>query len=408
MVRRRTCPGVDGRKQRFSRYSARKLSKFDGDKSSNSDDDSSLEDISSDEVEVPVTGAISRKKRTVTPEDQNDAKRSRRLPQWEGSEPSESPIEDPVIVDTSIVSDPIASPTSVFQTHETLVSQDRSEEDDSSANKKNERMEMIEQSMIVSEVATKLQEFARKAMKGRGTGRTRRGAFGVVTPPYGASSNAPISSRGLITYDDEYEKAEGVITDGDDSTASEDHSFTDLRATLATQIPRKALKELTVAPVPDSQIVSSITARILGCNNFQSHGALVASSAVASFCMTTASIEDSALCSKILRLISSCDKLSYEFQQYRAALHPLASSGESALLGHESRKNSAVSAQQIWERASSRNDAVRDFKTFAVNCITKLLGKNGGYGFFMPFSHFEAAKLQYTADVWLKSIAWSV
>jgi hypothetical protein len=401
MVRRRTCPGVDGRKQRFSRYSARKLSKFDG---SNSDD-SSLEDISSDEVEVAVTGAISRKKRTVTPDDPSDAKRSRRLPLWDGSgsEPCETPIEDPVIVDTSIVSNPTASPTSVFQTHQTLVSQDRSDNDDSSAKLRNERMEMIEQSMIVSEVATKLQEFARKAMKGHGTGRTRRGGFGVVTPPYGASSNAPISSRGLITYDDEYEKVEGVVTDGDDS--SEDLSFTDPNATLATKIPRKALKELTVAPVPEPQIVSSITARILGCNNFQTHGAVVASSAVASFCMTIAPIEDSALCSKILQLISSCDKLAYEFQQYRGALHPLASSGESALLGHGSRKNSAVSVQQIWERASSRNDAVRDFKTFAVNCITKLLGKNGGYGFFMPFSHLEAAKLQYTADVWLKSIA---
>jgi hypothetical protein len=402
MVRRRTCPGVDGRKQRFSRYSARKLSKFDGDKSSNSDD-SSLGDMSSDEVEVPVTAAISRKKRTVTPDDPRDAKRSRRLPLWDGSEPSESPIEDPVIVDTSIVSNPAASPTSVFQTHQTLVSRDRSDEDDSSANKRNERMEMIEQSMIVSEVATKLQEFARKAMKGHGTGRTRRGGFGVVTPPYGASSNAPISSRGLITYDDEYEKEEGLITDGDDSIGSEDFSSTG--PILATKISRKALKELTVAPVPEPQIVSSITARILGCNNFQSNGALVASSAVASFCMTTAPIEDSALCSKILQLISSCDKLSYEFQQYRAALDPLASSGESALLGHGSRKNSAVSVQQIWERASSRNDAVHDFKTFAVNCITKLLGNNGGYGFFMPFSRFEAAKLQYTADVWLKSIA---
>lgn len=398
MVRRRTCPGVDGRKQRFSRYSARKLS------GSNSDD-SSLEDISSDEVEVPVTGALSRKKRTVTPDDPSDAKRSRRLPLWDGSEPSENPIKDSVIVDTSIVSNPTASPTSVFQTHQTLVSQDRSDDDDSSANKRNERMEMIEQSMIVSEVASKLQEFARKAMKGHGTSRTRRGGFGVVTPPYGASPNAPISSRGLITYDDEYEKEEGVVTDGDDSTESGDLSFTGPNSTLATNIPRKALKELMVAPVPERQIVSSITARILGCNNFQTSGALVASSAVASFCMTTAPIEDSALCSKILQLISSCDKLSYEFQQYRAALRPLASSGESALLGHGSRKNSAVSVQQIWERASSRNDAVRDFKTFAVNCITKLLGKNGGYGFFMPFSHLEAAKLQYTADNWLKSIA---
>lgn len=393
MVRRRTCPGVDGRKQRFSRYSARKLS------GSNSDD-SSLEDISSDEVEVPVTGAISRKKRTVTPDDPSDAKRSRRPPLWDGSEPSESPIEDPVIVDTSIVSNPTALSTSAFQAHQSLVSQNRSDDDDSSAKLRTERMEMIEQSMIVSEVATKLQEFARKAMKGHGTGRTRRGGFGVVTPPYGASSNAPISSRGLITYDDEYEKVEGVVTDGDDS--SEDLSFTDPNVTKA---PRKALKELMVAPVPEPQIVSSITARILGCNNFQTHGALAASSAVARFCMITAPIEDSALCSKILQLNSSCDQLSYEFQQYRAALHPLASSGESALLGHGSRKNSAVSVQQVWERASSRNDAVRDFKTFAVNCITKLLGKNGGYGFFMPFSRFEAAKLQYTADVWLKSIA---
>ena len=234
MVRRRTCPGVDGRKQRFSRFSARKLSKFDEDtRASNStDDETSMEDSSGDEDEVsppfPPSATISRKKRTSESETSApapvvSAKKPRRI--WDADKDLVPQTSELKLIDTSILTNPVSSPKSVFEAHESLV-RDVDGDDDSSTNKKNERMEMVEQSMIVSEVASKLEEYARKAMKGRGTSRTRRGGFGVVTPPWGATQNVNFSARGLITYDDEYEdEAVDVVTDGDDSTFCEEVSL---------------------------------------------------------------------------------------------------------------------------------------------------------------------------------------
>ena len=115
---------------------------------------------------------------------------------------------------------------------------------------------------------------------------------------------------------------------------------------------------------------------------------------------------DQAVSNKILQLISSCEKLSREFHLYRSALHPSNCFGDSAAFcyGQNSRRKSGITFQQIWEGTSSRNEAVRDFKIFAVNCIHKLLGKNGGFGVRMPYSFNEVAQLQHTADVWLKSV----
>ena len=161
-------------------------------------------------------------------------------------------------IDTSIVSNPMPSPTSVFEAHESLVRQEPEADDDASANRRNERLEMLEQSIVVSEVAMKLEEYARKAMKGRSSGRTRRSGAGVVTPPFGSSRNVSISSRGLLTYDDEY-KNSGIVTDGDDSMASEDISISEADKSRS----RHVAKAFLVAPVQEEPAVKSITECIL-------------------------------------------------------------------------------------------------------------------------------------------------
>jgi hypothetical protein len=405
MVRRRTCPGVDGRKQRFSRFSARRLSQNEPEEDSssknkdqaNSDDETSL-DTSGDEVEeAPPPLARSsypkKSKRAVEKEEseQPTSKKSRRV------SPSGKSTEDEKVekvqVDTSIVA---SSPTSVFESHESLAAIG---DDFSVKNKKNERLEMIEQSMIVSDVAMKLEEYARKAMRGRGASRARRGGAGVVTPP---SQQHSISSRGLITYDDEYEEAgPGVVTDGDDSTTGEDSSFSGVDS---------AKEAFLVPPVQEMTTVNAITERMLSCSNYcPPHGPLVAVAAVAGFCMATPPNEDADLCNKILHLISACDKLAVEFRLYRAALHPLHCSGVTSPLnfGQNPRMSRVVSLEQIWEGAANRIDAVRDFKTFAVNCINKVLGVNGGYSVIVPFSKMEKSELQRTSDVWLRSVGSS-
>ena len=404
-VRRRTCPGVDGRKQRFSRFSARKLNQFDDSKSQSSDDESSLEETSvGDELDDEKSSSSGNAKKRLVQSDSSSSKRTRRL--W-----NDSKKDDGVKIDTSIVSNPAPSPTSVFEAHESLVRHDPAEgDDDSSTTRRNERMEMIEQSIVVSEVAMKLEEYARKALRGRGGARTRRNGGGVVTPPFGSSRNYSISSRGLLTYDDELEDSSGVVTDGDDSTQGEDSSFA---GSADTNQGKTVEKAFLVAPVSDAQAVKSIAEGILSASTYQTRGTMVATSAVAEFCMTTPPKDDGSLGDKILHLISSCDKLAFEFQLYRGALRPLNCSGDSVnnypTTAHgfgqdNSRKIHGVSSKQVWDRDASKNDAVRDFKTFAVNCIQKvLIKKDEGFG-AVPFIESEATKLQYTADVWLKSL----
>lgn len=294
-------------------------------------------------------------------------------------------------VDTSVL--PV-SPTSVFDAPKAR-SKDLEGDDDSSANKKSDRMEMMERSLIVSEVATKLDEYVKKA-KGRGSSRNRRA--GVVTPPYGYSRSSVFSSRDLITYDDEYEQEEdlsGLVTDGEESMGSVDDSVA---------VIDDESKDMDMAPVANSenvlQIVDEIRKR--ASLNIYNSRMIDACADVAEFLMTTAPGEDAVVCcNKILDLLSSSDRLATDFHLYRTALHP-----NSAFLSTSPRfsNNHAVSLRRALESGSSRLDALREFKIFAVNLIYKLLGKNGSFEIKQPFSHSESANLLLTADAWSKSV----
>lgn len=396
MVRRRTCPGVDGRKQRFSRFSAQKLSKFDG--SQSSDDDTSVSS-SGDDSGNGVTRGVHKKKRVVeddnTPSSSN--KRGRRL--WHSGKPSVTPKGD-AVVDTSILSDPFASPRSVLATQKSLVRHDVDTDDDSSANRKNDRKEMLEQSMIVSEVAMKLEEFARKAMRGRGTSRTRRGGAGVVTPPFGTSGNFPISSQGLITYDDEYERR-NVIDDDEDSLASDDDSVS-----VNDQTSRTLEKELVVPPVPDADVVKQICDEIRhrASFNFYHSEMLHACANVSEFFMSTPPNEKTEIvCNKVLLLFTSSSRLAADFHFYRAALHPELA-GDAGPFRSRFEHQHALALRRALEGEASKRDALREFKIFAVNLVYKLLGKNGSFDIQKPFSKIEHASLLHTAEAWSKSV----
>lgn len=382
MVRRRTCPGLDGRKQRFSRFSTRKVRRNESgtDKGPNSEDESSSVVESSGEEDS--TSSHSSRKRE--PEESEDIQDSSKKQRW-----SEEP-QQTEFIDTSMIQS---------AEEEGLLSQGVNEDVEvrSLGAKTDDRVEMIEQSMIVSEVAMKLEEYARKAMKGRGNLRSRRGGPGVVTPPYGSSLHFHASSRGMITYDDEYEDEEQsekdhfgvpvVITDGDDSLNNEQETV--------EYIP----KELLVAPVGNLSAVKEITNFILHIEGGVNNGSTVSSAAVAGFCMSTAPVGDEALPDKICQLISSCEKLGVDFNRYRAALHPSHQSGVSPPY-----TPSAATSRIVWQREASRNDIVRDFKTFSVNHIQMILGKNHVKGFHSILARPDRIALERTADVWLKSV----
>lgn len=386
LVRRRTCPGLDGRKQRFSRFS-RKSRRNENDNGSSkrpaaSDDESSstgVEETSGDEAS---TGSQTLRKRELDSSDDRYEVKKQRVP-----------VQEPEPETTEFVD------TSILQSAETndLLSQRANEDEEvrSLGATTDDRVEMMEQSLIVSEVAMKLEEYARKAMKGRGNLRSRRAGAGIVTPPYGTSLSLYTSSTGLLTYDDEYEYEEpcekdglglsAVITDSDDSLVEGEEP--------QVCVP----KELLVAPVQNHLTVKHITDMILHSEAGHNCGTTISSAAVAGFCMSTAPTGDENLPNMIFKLISSCDKLAADFHFYRAALHPSDSFGVASPC--------AATNRTIWEREASRIDVVRDFKTFSVNHIHRVLRKSRSNGIRSVLTEAEKNSLERTADVWQKSVS---
>jgi hypothetical protein len=379
LVRRRTCPGLDGRKQRFS---TRKVGKKDG----NSDDELSGDDASIDET---YSVEASTKKRGAA-QDQHETDKPKKARTSLAPETAQEPVSP--VVDTSIISSVVEA-----NINRSVIQQESDDEADDGSlnNKRNDKLEMLEQSLVVSDVAMKLEEYAKRAMKDRGvTGRTRRGGAGVVTPPFGSSYHANMSAGGLITYDDEIEEeqeedlrvtdlfgihsASSVVTDTDSEADGEP---------FESRLP----KELLVAPV-NMLHAKAITEHLLPVD--------ITAAAVAGFCMTTAPNGDPDMCRKILNLIASCEKLASEFHQYRTALKPLTDFPATVTPIQHVRQTNLV----IWEREGSRHDAVRDFKTFSVNCVHKILGKNGWCGGVSGLAQADRLALEHTAEVWLKSV----
>jgi hypothetical protein len=392
LVRRRTCPGLDGRKQRFSRFSARKINQSDSD--SKSDDDSSSVEIP--KVEDLAEEDVPRKRELIDPElvQSSSNKRCHLLPR-KADLPAMEPEPTP-IVDASLLERAPPEPAERVKDPDPF----------SLIDKKQDKVEMVEQSVIVSEVAEKLEQFARKAMKGRS--RTRRGASGVVTPPYGGFSNIFSASSGLLTYDDE---AHGHDSDDNNYgrgssmvvTQSAESSITCEESSPIGEANAISPVKIKSPPVGDPRLVDVIARRLLAGSPPHCRAVMAAMIVVASFCMSTAPSGDDALCSKILQLIASCSSLLVDFQNYRAALHPVEQEALPSFPVSPSTPGfRAVTVQQIWERTASRCEAVRDFKIFAVNCINKILGKRD-LSFTTMMSPSDRFVLEGTADIWQRS-----
>lgn len=301
-------------------------------------------------------------------------------------------------------------------------------DDDSGAEdsspEKSERTEMLEQSLVVSQVAMKLEEYARKAKKGYSLARVSRTRGGVVTPPTRSAFGYLSADTGeLLTYDDETLDDDGlpspprrrvsrdssVITVSGENTLSIDQDVSSSFGTVISEAstPVKAEMDSNMfesPPIEDLDMVKEVVGKILASANGANDDIVPAFAAVIGFCMSTAPAVGDELFSKVYHLISSSDKLAGEFHEYRAALHPLQRSSDllPALLGAPSpRENRVVSVHQIWERNASKVDAVREFKTFAVNYFHKVLLQDSNK---LSFTESEVAALRYTADAWLRSV----
>jgi len=375
-VRRRTCPGLDGRKIRVS---SRKSSKKDG---SSSDDDS----ISQEEPSALLTAAETIKKRNSL----NSVDSGYSDPHLETEEYQPRPKKTRTSAPSSQSESPVVDTSKVRPAQV-----DMEPEDDSSMDKRYDRVEMMQQSLVVSDVAMKLEEYARKARKDRGIStKPRRAGAGVVTPPFDTNYQSVVSATELLTYDDEYDsddddefrakelfcnQTSSVVTDSD----VEDGEDNNAEAS-------RLQEALMTAPV-DTANAKAITERLLGFD--------VTSVAVAGFCMSTAPGSNPDLSQKVLQLIGSCEALAFDFHQYRNALKPAVHSGE--LPFHDIR----MELVRNWEREGSRSAAVRDFKVFSVNCVHKILGKNRCGEGVTGLTNNDRAALERTANAWLRSVS---
>jgi hypothetical protein len=394
-VRRRTCPGVDGRKQRFSRLSAQKLSKNGVTTSSNTSDTDN--ESSSDDDSFNQQQSLYAASKRSHHEQLRSSKKARIMP------------EPDFEVDTSMLSNPVPSPTSV----KALIYEEQAESDDEgSASGKNDRSEQLQRSMIVSEVAVKLEEYVKKAMKKKGISRTRKGATGIVTPPFGSSFT--MTSRDLITYDDEYKQDSSYNYDTRKRSSSdvvpdttEDASESgDTNDYLST---KNFDKDMLVAPVLDIEKVKHISQEILQRANSLNGEAMRACANVAAFFMCTAPKEEPEQCSsKILQLLATSKQLEAEFYFYRAALHPTlflqcTSPNEQGFTDAQS-----DALRSTLSRGSGRLESLREFKVFAVNLIFKLLRKSGCFAEVESLSSSDNAILRNTVEVWSKSVGIGV
>jgi len=351
LVRRRTCPGLDGRKQRFNRLSARKINESDSESKS---DDSSIDHEDSDAI-VSISS-----KRSATRSSTLPSKRVRR-----------APIE----------------PSHNYRNEDEVLEEESKKAAITLLGSKGNRGDIFEQSLAVAEVAQKLEEHARRANMGTAT---RRYSSGIVTPTYGAHGPHSVPTTSLLTYDDEEsgylsintadKHLKGTVTPSEtDSSYGEDSST----ASVLSNQP----KVVHGPVVTCATAVGDIEKRLKNQDD-----TLASKVDIAKFCMINAPAGDDMLETKILNLIGSSGQLSAEFDDYRRALHP---DGPSSSPVH-----GAVTLQHIWEQSSSRGVAVKEFKTFAVNCIQQILTKQQEDS----ITSDDRAVLKDTADAWRRNV----
>lgn len=364
LLRRRACPTSDGRRQRPP---LEKLSRQLSVETLKSDDDSTASFAVGVATKQPVT-VSGAKRQILSPSKLSDQPVAKR-PALVWSSPDLTGYDEGAFdVDTSMMQ---AVP----------LTESEDSDDQASSSKIDEKTEMEEQSVIVSEVASQLAQYARKAMLRRRGARSRRS--GIVTPSFGSSRSFILSSGNLLTYDDE-------CHDGADlsETRARSHVFN------RVGIPKSDVRDKRGNPevfkqdlVVTRSHAEGIVKRLLVSIAKQDWYSLAVAANVALFCMVTCPLHEKSLCNGISELFASCDRLAVEFKLYNAALQP---------------SENLVNLQQIWEHEGSRCDAVRAFRIFAVNSMQKLLDK-ASLSDNLP-SDDDFATLEHTAAMWQMSV----
>jgi hypothetical protein len=435
LVRRRTCPGLDGRKQRFARLGVGKQEGREKATNIKSDEESLCGRSTSSGASVLYeSGASSTDNEIKEHDDDYEGYETTSPAMLLASlcESTETFTRYSPSLPVTISSDTLQSESQAMATEQvdtSMIDTDAVSFSDESPEPMEclvpntlSRAEKTKQSNIVSEVAMKLDLYAKKAMYVRGGYRTRRnGVCAVVTPP--SSLNG---SRGLITYDDE------SFYEGDDyglgttmcPMSKESKCITkdsiDTKNSLISGYPNLVT---TTIPVADRKTVDAIVQHILLSQVEKTFDATLAIANVAGFCMSVLPDHDLDVRGKILHFTTSCEPVAAEFRLYRIALHPMQrlDNKPSTMMACDNysdlaatcRNDSHVAFQSVHNVGVNQSEVVREFSVFAVNCLHKVLNKclnvdalsNKQVPPTTMLNLADRAVLQRTAEIWQKSVA---
>ena len=383
LLRRRTCPGVDGRKVRpevdnsdtDGFRSPRSVSLADG--TSDSDGNSSLKSEFS-------------KKR----------KHAKKRKSAEVSLSSSSGDDEALQLTKNLAAEPMVV---------------KSSEDDPNVNKK-KRLESIhnefrymqpsrlsspaikscqadlqEQSELVNKVAKQLEEHAKRAALS--TGKFIKKRSGTVTPPYVSDT----MKYHALTYDDEveiFDSARGCVVersyakvDSQSFTNSVSDDDSENNATSATvvsfnlsEVEAPLRKHVVTAPIEDGNIIATVVRKLIHSSSKEINSDLTI--AIAEFCMRT-DPHDPTLGEKAIQLMSNHAELAHEFCRYQIALSP--------------NNNQSELMKEVFRGKSEEN--IRGFKTFVLNCLNDLViqSKNAAWN--------ETDDLTKCYNVWFSGVS---
>ena len=405
LLRRRTCPGVDGRKHKPD-YDIQTL-----ESNENLDFPGQAELLNETDGESPI-----KLSRPVRPK-RHASKRSKVEKNDDDcssgiDDLSDESADDDRVVVGSLTKAPSGSGEAG---HALVVAKKRGQEKNNGGMTEREqvkraRTERLEQSLMVSHVAQRLEEFAKRAegeISGQPSRRSRgagvRGA-GIVTPPsdtmryhaltyddeayvevddeeFKEGNHAKVDQRHRIKDMDCHFRADAVVTDDGESDGDvpssalltcgmESEQNIHLSQTRTALVLAKD-KLFDKAPINNEGTITSLSGKLGGLNE--------ALGVVAMYCMATAP-HDVEVTEKTLNVLKSCTELEHEFDLYRSALRP-----EST--------NPIV------------NEVVYDFKVFSVNCLRQFLSEFRLLDTSLLNAQ-EVSALKLSTDMWVESLGY--
>ena len=251
------------------------------------------------------------------------------------------------------------------------------------------RYKAEDQAMIVLKIASQLAQHVRDPKNGSRIS-------GLVTPTYGASRNGSISSGTLLTYDDEGEKMNYTYDHLQESRFKLTHTVSDSNDHIRRTLPNtKRFGKCT--PLSKSAAEGTVE-RLIEALDIDTRLTMHTAAKIARFCMTAfPTCSDVNRSNPIQSLLASCQDLSAEFNLYRSALSPLTVP--------TTQMNDYESYQRMWVHEESRLETNRSFGVFAVNSMQLLL--RAIHDDVSPVSYSienksDVGRLERTISIWQK------